>query len=172
MGSELAGRRPVRKGAPSKTLRFCRGVYFFNDEERTMTDSISSTRWFGLALQILLILADHNELCPSGKIAEKMKSRPSFLRKILTHLVKAEIIQAKEGREGGYTLVKDPKDISLMEVYEAIKAEPLTKGFICMENTACRTPSIESGLLELRDEIEGWITDGLRKKTLADLLNK
>ncbi|PLR66904.1 MULTISPECIES: RrF2 family transcriptional regulator [Bacillaceae] len=137
-----------------------------------MAEKISSTGWFGMALQALIILADYEGLCPSGKIAEKLESQSAFLRKILTHLVKAGLIQAKEGRDGGYSLVKDPGDITLAEVYDAMKAEPFTKGFLCIESKECFDSTTRTALFELRNEMESWIVDGLKQKTIADLLMK
>lgn len=137
-----------------------------------MVEKVSSTRWFGMALQALIVLADYEGLCPSGKIAEKLESQSAFLRKILTHLVKANLIQAKEGRDGGYSLVKDPDDITLAEVYDAMRAEPFPKGFLDVESKECFAPPTREALFELRDEMESWIVDGLKQKTIADLLIK
>ncbi|WP_347551602.1 Rrf2 family transcriptional regulator [Pseudalkalibacillus hwajinpoensis] len=137
-----------------------------------MAENVSSTRWFGMALQALVVLADHEGLCPSGKMAEKLNSQSAFLRKILTHLVKGGLIQAKEGREGGYSLVKDPADITLAEVYDAMRAEPFPKGFLEVASKECFAPPTRDALCELRDEMESWIVEGLKQKTIADLLVK
>lgn len=137
-----------------------------------MTEKLSSTRWFGMALQALVVLSDYEGLCPSGKIAEKVDSESGFMRKILTHLVKAGLIQAKEGRDGGYCLIKAPKDITLLEIYYAINAEPFTKDLLCIENKGCITPATKQALFQLRDEMEGWLVEGLKQKTLADLLKE
>ncbi|MEI5905678.1 Rrf2 family transcriptional regulator [Bacillus spongiae] len=135
-----------------------------------MTDKVLSTRWFGMALQSLIVLAENEGLCPSGKIAEKLDYKSAFLRKILTHLVKAGLIQAKEGRDGGYSLMKEPADITLAEVYDAMKAELFPKGFLDVSSKECFAPSTRVALFELRDEMESWIVQGLEQKTIADLL--
>ncbi|WP_273852082.1 RrF2 family transcriptional regulator [Guptibacillus spartinae] len=137
-----------------------------------MSEYGSSTRWFGMALQALIVLADHDGICPSGKLAEKLESQSAFLRKILTHLVKAGLIQAKEGREGGYSLIKDPADITLAEVYDAMKAEPFPKGFLDVATKECFAPPTREALFELRDEMESWLVDGLKQKTIAHLIAK
>ncbi len=66
-----------------------------------MSEKVSSIMWFSLAVQALLVLADHDGLCNSNKLAVKLDSESGFLRKILSNLVKAGLIQAKEGRDGG-----------------------------------------------------------------------
>jgi Rrf2 family transcriptional repressor of oqxAB len=137
-----------------------------------MAEKVSSTRWFGMALQALIVLASNEGLCPSGKLAEKLESKSVFLRKILTHLVKAGLIKAKEGRDGGYSLVKDPNEITLSEVYDAMRAETFSKGFLDVESKECFAPPTRDALFELRDEMEGWIIEGLEQKTIADLMKR
>ncbi|MCF6136498.1 RrF2 family transcriptional regulator [Pseudalkalibacillus berkeleyi] len=137
-----------------------------------MAEKVSNTKWFGMALQALIVLADQDGLCPSGKMAEKLESQSAFLRKILTHLVKADLIQAQEGRYGGYSLVKKPEEITLAEVYDAMKAENSPTGFLGVESKECFPPPTREALFQLKDEMEGWIVDGLKQKTVADLLNK
>ncbi|MGM7700487.1 RrF2 family transcriptional regulator [Pseudalkalibacillus sp. Hm43] len=135
-----------------------------------MAEKVSNTKWFGMALQALIVLAEEDTLCPSGKIAEKLESQSAFLRKILTHLVKADLIQAKEGRDGGYSLVKKPEEITLAEVYEAMKAENSQKGFLGVESKECFAPPTREALFELKDEMESWLVEGLKQKTIADLI--
>ncbi|MFC0523061.1 RrF2 family transcriptional regulator [Pontibacillus salicampi] len=137
-----------------------------------MTEKVSNARWFGVALQSLIVLANYEGLCPSGKLAEKLDSKSVFLRKILTHLVKAGLIQAKEGKNGGYSLVKHPSEITLAEVYESMSAETFPKGFLDVESKECFLPDTIHALCELRTEMEGWILEGLQQKTLADLMKK
>ncbi|WP_010171097.1 hypothetical protein [Bacillus coahuilensis] len=43
-----------------------------------MADKVSSTRWFGLALQALIVLANHDGVCPSSMMAEKLNSQSTF----------------------------------------------------------------------------------------------
>lgn len=135
-----------------------------------MTEKVSCTRWFGLALQALIVLAEQDGLVPSATLAERIGTRSTFLRKILTFLVKAELIQAKEGRDGGYSLTKDPAHITLAEVYFAMRSESFAKGFLDVSETEC--PASTSALCDLKNEMESWLIEGLGKKTIADLLTK
>ncbi|TYR81516.1 Rrf2 family transcriptional regulator [Priestia megaterium] len=135
-----------------------------------MKTNVSSTKWFGLAVQCLLVLDEHEELCPSGVLADKLGANSQFLRKILTHLVKSGLIRAKEGRNGGYSLAKPPKEITLASIYEAVRADPYAKGFLDVSSSECFGHSTHDALLELRDEMESWLVEGLSRKTLADLL--
>jgi Rrf2 family transcriptional regulator, repressor of oqxAB len=135
-----------------------------------MVNKVSSLKWFGLAVQALIVLADHEGLCPSGVVAEQLGTHSNLLRKILPNLVKANLIQAKEGRDGGYLLAKDPAHITLADVYFAMRSEPFSKGFLDISGTDCFASSTQDALCSLKNEMEGWIVDGLEKKTIANLL--
>ncbi|ELK45924.1 Rrf2 family transcriptional regulator [Halobacillus sp. ACCC02827] len=137
-----------------------------------MAEKVSSIKWFGMALKALIVLASNEGLCPSGKLAEKLESKSVFLRKILTHLVKAELIQAKEGRDGGYSLVKRPEEIKLSEIYEAVKAETIPKDLFETDSKDCFVPETQLTLSELRDDMEDWILNGLSDRTLADYIKR
>jgi Rrf2 family protein len=45
----------------------------------------------------------------------------SYLRKIIRKLVIAGIVKSSPGNNGGFTLAKDPKDINLLEIVEALE---------------------------------------------------
>jgi Rrf2 family transcriptional regulator, repressor of oqxAB len=136
------------------------------------TPSASSIRWFSLALQALLIMADNEGLCPSARLADKIGSESGFLRKILRNLVKEGLVQAKEGRDGGYFLAKAPEDIRLSDVYAGMRAEPFSKGFLDVSSKECFEPCTRSALSGLKNEMEQWILNGLEEKTLRDLMGK
>ncbi len=134
-----------------------------------MNKNDSCTKWFGISVQCLLLLATYDGLCPSSVLAEKLNTKPSFLRKVITHLVKADLVHAKEGRNGGYSLQSRPENIKLIQVYHAIKADPYSNRFLEID-TECFNSSTHSSLLNLRDEMEEWLEIGLATKTLADML--
>jgi len=54
-------------------------------------------------------------------IAKKYGLSFSFLQKVAHFLKKADIIAAHRGKEGGYILAKDPKEISLQHIIEALE---------------------------------------------------
>jgi Rrf2 family protein len=67
----------------------------------------------------------------SRDLAELQGVSPSFVAKIFTKLEKAGIVRASEGVRGGYVLAKPPRNISFLEIIDAIEGEkPL---FDCQE---------------------------------------
>lgn len=56
----------------------------------------------------------------TGKIAREQNIPPSFLAKIVSQLSIAGILNTSRGAHGGIWLARDPEDITLLEVVEAI----------------------------------------------------
>ena len=56
-------------------------------------------------------------------VSEKQHIPHSYLAKIMRKLVQRGILSSSSGPDGGYFFKKDPKSISLKEVYEAIEGD-------------------------------------------------
>lgn len=84
-------------------------------------------RWFPVAVQALLVLAESEEACSSSTIAQELKAHAVFLRRILAQLARANLIQAREGRDGGYRLARPAELITLAEVYQAVTTAEATE---------------------------------------------
>lgn len=74
------------------------------------------------AIRIMEFIAkDKDKLYHAKKISEQLSIPYKYLSKIMTMLTNAELIQSIRGREGGYTLLKNPSDIKLIEILESVK---------------------------------------------------
>ncbi len=60
-----------------------------------------------------------------SEIAKEYKISLLFLRNLASDLRKEGIIQAVEGKKGGYFLTKDPKKLRMREVLSAFTKKPL-----------------------------------------------
>lgn len=74
-------------------------------------------------LRAVLELAASYERGPlsAREIAHRGGLPDPFVRKLLQRLADARIVEAARGRRGGYVLMKDPEQISLLEVLEAFE---------------------------------------------------
>lgn len=61
----------------------------------------------------------------SQSISKKYNIPLEYLLKILQQLVRANILRSKRGPRGGFKLAKTPKQISMLEIIEAVDG-PLT----------------------------------------------
>lgn len=134
------------------------------------TGSSSSPNWFVVAVQTLTFLAQANSVCSSAMIADQAQCHPTFVRRVVAQLVRANLVQAHEGRDGGYCLARSAQQITLTEVYLAVKAKGA--GFLPTLDTS-RGPvleeSLRSVLVQLMNETEQSILEVLQCHTIAEI---
>ena len=80
------------------------------------------TRQADYAVRAVLYLARLGtaERAATSTVAEEQRIPPSFLAKIISQLSIAGLLHTSRGARGGVTLARDAKEITLLEVIEAI----------------------------------------------------
>jgi Rrf2 family protein len=78
---------------------------------------------FGFGLQALIALASNSNQWSSVEIAHHIRCEPTALRKILSQLAEAGLVEVKQGRTGGYQLTRKPEQITLSEIYRSLHEE-------------------------------------------------
>jgi Rrf2 family protein len=80
------------------------------------------TRQADYAMRAVLYLArlQNSNRAASNIIARDQSIPPSFLAKIIAQLSIAGLLSTVRGARGGVSLARDPKDITLLEVVEAV----------------------------------------------------
>ncbi len=103
--------------------------------------------------------------CSPAKIAENVGASPSYLAKINTLLVKADLLRTFRGKYGGVRLSRAPGDVSLLQIVEACQGRIL--GDYCQEY-----PQLADvcGFHHAMDELQAATIQTLSKWTLADLV--
>ncbi|REE67029.1 Rrf2 family protein [Paenibacillus taihuensis] len=86
-------------------------------------DAQLGTHRFHVTLGVLLLLAKHGGTLSSSEMAKNLHVHAAYLRKIISGLLKNGLIEAKEGRDGGYKLKLPATHISLADAYEAVRNE-------------------------------------------------
>ncbi|UQZ36975.1 transcriptional regulator [Paenibacillus sp. PK3_47] len=128
---------------------------------------------FGLVLQALVVLARKGDTCSSCEMAELLSSEATLLRKTMAKLTRAQILVTKEGREGGYGLNRDPEELTLAEIYQALEtAESCSKAVnepMCGNALGEQMQEAYSGILA---EMDRSMMAVLKKHTLADVVRK
>ncbi len=83
------------------------------------------TRAGEYAIRCIMYLSSigKGNLVSKKEIASKCAIPTHFLSKIAQELQKARILEIKQGPKGGFILTKDPKNLTLLEVIEAIIGE-------------------------------------------------
>lgn len=93
------------------------------------------------AVYYLTTLGSANRAATS-KIAAEQRIPPSFLAKIVSQLSVAGLLHTSRGARGGVSLAKEPENISLLDVVEAIDGpiqlnECVGDGSICSFDDSC-----------------------------------
>lgn len=63
------------------------------------------------------------EKASSEVLAQTVNTNPVVVRRILGDLNRAGLIHAERGKNGGFTLARPPKQISLLDIYRAVMDE-------------------------------------------------
>ncbi len=125
--------------------------------------------WFRVAVRGLVILAETGDICSSVVMARDLNAHAVFLRRVMAQLGQANIVLAREGRDGGYYLARPTECITLAEVYLAVKAaEP-------HDETACprgENEPLQLALDEVTAEAEQSLLQTLSNHTIASLMKR
>ncbi len=110
------------------------------------------------AFRLMVNIAQSNGRGPVSvrRLAEMSKVPYELACKLLQKLSNQGILSSKMGAKGGYTLAKQPSEISFKDVIEAIQGPVclnlcLTDGFFCPLKDKC---PINEHLLELQKEMD------------------
>jgi Rrf2 family protein len=139
-------------------------------EESLMSSGIpNSPAWFPVAVQALVVIAGTEGACSSGAMAQDLKAHAVFVRRVLAQLVRAEIVQAREGRDGGYRLARSADNITLAEVYQAVKTPDTSEDTVCSKGVNTRVQNV---LDEIGVEVEQRLLEVLGSYTLASIVDR
>ena len=106
----------------------------------------------------------------SGEIAARQKVPESYLEQLLTMLRKAGFIRSVRGPQGGHALIRNPRDLPVTEVIEALEGSIIVVDCLdnhsdCSKNGGCAQQAMWS---EVRDAILGVLDN----TTIADLAER
>ncbi|ALA44359.1 transcriptional regulator [Paenibacillus peoriae] len=141
-----------------------------NSEKRLRT---ATPKWLGVAVKALVYLEKHGELCASGSIARSIDCEVTLVRRVLTRLVQADLIAAREGREGGYVLTRSADHITLADIYHAIEiCDPIFPGMMHEPETNPFCEELAIAVSEILAESERRMLEVWGAHTLASLANR
>jgi len=126
---------------------------------------------YALRAMIYLASVDTARVLPFREIARQVDVPEDFLAKILKTLADAGLVLSQRGARGGYKLAKEPREISFLDVIEAVEG-PVSLN-ICLDSDAadhetCRVAPACTMLSVWREGQERML-EVYRRSTLADL---
>lgn len=128
------------------------------------------TRQADYALRAMLYLAriEGGERAATSQIAKEKEIPPSFLAKIISQLSIAGLIQTSRGARGGVRLAREPKNISLLEVVEAIDG-PITLNE-CVDDPSVCSFGDNCPIHDIFREAQSQLVRNLKAATFDKLL--
>jgi Rrf2 family protein len=129
---------------------------------------------FSIAVHVMAGLgarARSGQGAPSGALAESVNACPSFVRRVMAKLSKADLVRTTLGKGGSCAVARDPRKITLLDIYKAVEAP---KAFAIHEHPTQPTCKISCGikpeLEKVLDRTQKSLEDSLRKTTLAEFI--
>lgn len=129
---------------------------------------------FAVAIHCVTALAyAEDEAMTSEVLARSINTNPVVVRRILSALVKAKLVTARQGKAGGSRLSRKPDQITLLDIYRAVESEGLFGMHEKPENKSCPVACAMKGLLSaVFKDAENSLEDSLKKTRLSDLVRK
>ncbi|HYN91504.1 MAG TPA: Rrf2 family transcriptional regulator [Thermoleophilaceae bacterium] len=130
-------------------------------------------------VRVMAHLAKHNGQTPIplGSIADAEGLPLAYLEHLVQRLRKAGLVESHRGAHGGYTLAREPEDISMAEVVRALEGEiaPIEcisadadGGLVCIREGEAGHDPCPTKFLWTR--VQGSIVRTLNEMTLDDLV--
>jgi Rrf2 family protein len=118
---------------------------------------------YALHIMAFMVTYDSSENLSLQPLASHMNMSQTYLSKILTQLVKADLIQSTPGVNGGYSLRKKKEDISFFDVIQAIEGSGALFTCEASGEGECR-------LERIMQEAESCMESYLKDKKLYDVV--
>ena len=129
---------------------------------------------FAITLHILTLLSKFpDEYLSSEFLAGSMNINPVLVRKEIANLKKHNIVESREGKNGGTRLAKSVKDITLDDIFK-MTFQKVSLGYAKNDpNPACPVgKKINQNLDALYDDINNKISTQLKEISLMEFTDK
>jgi len=123
-----------------------------------------------MAVHALALLAQDRDGYPSQYLAGSVNTHAVFLRRVLRRLAEGGLIEAREGRGGGYRLARPAGEISLAEVYRLVEPDGPLAPSPCEPNPRCPVGAgMRAAFARAADAARAGVEASLASQTVADV---
>ena len=111
------------------------------------------------------------EFLSTAEISKFLSIPKPTLVKILQNLNMADIIETKEGKQGGIRLMKDPSEITILDILEAMeKGKPLFQTSFNILAEGKRPNNAQRSIKNILSDADSVLKNELSKKTISEIL--
>ncbi|MCE4948384.1 Rrf2 family transcriptional regulator [Streptomyces albulus] len=109
----------------------------------------------------------------SAEIADSLESNPVLVRRVLGRLRDADLVWSAEGRGGGWSLARAPRDITLYDAYAAVEEGQIFSRYTHPPSGACEVGRNIGDVLDVEfQSAERALEEQLGRTTIAGLLHQ
>jgi Rrf2 family protein len=129
---------------------------------------------FSIAVHLMAGLgANAGQGIASGTLAKSVNTSPSFVRRVVSKLSRAGLIRTTTGKTGACMLVKEPRTITLLDIYRAVEAPKVFSIHGYPVRRDCMVScGIKGALDKFLDVAQQSMEASLKKITLRDVLRE
>jgi Rrf2 family protein len=130
---------------------------------------------FPIAVHLMAALGYHcGEGITSSMLAASVNTSPSFVRRVLAKLSKAGLVETATGKAGACWLARDPRQISLLDIYEAVDPPKAFSIHHYSEQKSCAVSchikaALDKALAKTQTAMEGSLREISLKQIIAEL---
>jgi Rrf2 family protein len=121
------------------------------------------------ALRAIVYLADQGEARTTQEIAAATLVPASYLSKVMQALSRARVVRSQRGLHGGFTLAKEPDELSVWDVIEAV--DPIQRIRTCPLGLKAHGAKL-CPLHRRLDDALALVESAFRESTVGDLLRE
>ena len=115
---------------------------------------------------------DPNEPVSLRDISLRQGISLDYLEQLFLKLKKNNIVISVRGKKGGYVLSKKATDIKISDIFFAVQEKVQTMGCEKESKKGCNGKNVKCITHNLWDELEEYINNFFKNKSLEDLVNQ
>jgi Rrf2 family protein len=135
---------------------------------------MSTSSRFAVAVHVLSLMAwADEEPLKSEQVAESVNTNPVVIRRMLCELAEAKLVVSQSGAMGGSKLARQPQQITLLDIYQAVESRGVFSLHRHPPNRHCPVGvNIGPVLNQVLDEVDSAVEGVLANITIKDVVSR
>jgi Rrf2 family protein len=135
---------------------------------------MSTSSRFAVAVHVLTLMAwADEEPLKSDHVAESVNTNPVVIRRMLCELAESKLVVSQTGSMGGSRLARQPEEITLLDIYQAVESRGVFSLHRHPPNPDCPVGvNIGTVLNDVLDEVDSAVESVLANITLKEAVGR